>query len=344
MLWSDLDHEAQAFGLATTGGGVSHTGIAGLTLGGGQGWLMSKHGLAVDNLLSVDIVTADGRLLTANTRENEDLFWGVRGGGGNFGVVTSFEYRLHPVGPIILAGMLLYPLDQARDVLAFYRDYSLHTPDEMICGAGLLTSPDGIPMVTLIPAWFGDHAEGERYLKPMREFGRPAADLVGPVPYVAHQKFLDAAMPHGIPRYLKMGYVPEMTPEFIDLVVEHYGRVPSPLSFILFNSMKGVLTRVPPDATAFPHRYPQWYYDVTAQWIDPADTAKNLEWVQACWRDTARFTRGTWVNWLDKDDRSDRVKIAYGPNYERLAALKRKYDPDNLFRLNANVVPAASAS
>ena len=187
VLWSDLDHEAQAFGLATPGGVVSHTGIAGLTLGGGQGWLMSKHGLAVDNLLSVDIVTADGRLLTANTRENEDLFWGVRGGGGNFGIVTSFEYRLHPVGPIILAGMLLYPLDQARDVLAFYRDYSLHTPDEMICCAGLLTSPDGIPMVTLVPAWFGDHAEGERYLKPMREFGRPAADLVGPVPYVAHQ-------------------------------------------------------------------------------------------------------------------------------------------------------------
>ena len=276
VLWSELDHEAQAFGLATTGGVVSHTGIAGLTLGGGQGWLMSKHGLAVDNLLSVDIVTADGRLLTANTRENEDLFWGIRGGGGNFGIVTSFEYRLHPVGPIILAGMLLYPLDQARDVLAFYRDYSLHTPDEMICGAGLLTSPDGIPMVTLIPAWFGDHPEGERYLKPMREFGRPAADLVGPVPYVAHQKFLDPAVPHGIPRYLKMGYVPEMPAEFIDFVVQHYSRTPSPLSFILFNTMKGVLTRVSPDATAFPHRYPQWYFDITAQWIDPADTAKNL--------------------------------------------------------------------
>jgi FAD/FMN-containing dehydrogenase len=344
VLWSDLDHEAQAFGLATTGGVVSHTGIAGLTLGGGQGWLMSKHGLTVDNLLSVDIVTADGRLLTANTRENEDLFWGVRGGGGNFGIVTSFEYRLHPVGPIILAGMLLYPLDQAREVLTFYRDYSLNTPDEMICGAGLLTSPDGIPMVTLIPAWFGDHAEGERYLKPMRELGRPAADLVGPVPYVAHQKFLDAAVPHGIPRYLKMGYVPEMPAEFIDFVVQHYSRAPSPLSFILFNTMKGVLTRVSPDATAFPHRYPQWYYDVTAQWIDPADTAKNLEWVQACWRDTARFTRGTWVSWLDTDDRSDRVKVAYGQNHDRLAALKRKYDPDNLFRLNANVLPAASAS
>jgi hypothetical protein len=178
----------------------------------------------------------------------------------------------------------------------------------------------------------------------MREFGRPAADLVGPVPYVAHQKFLDPAVPHGIPRYLKMGYVPEMPAEFIDFAVQHYSRAPSPLSFILFNTMKGVLTRVSPDATAFPHRYPQWYFDITAQWIDPADTAKNLEWVQACWRDTARFTRGTWVSWLDTDDRSDRVKMAYGPNFERLAALKRKYDPENMFRLNANVVPAASAS
>ncbi|MBX2999997.1 MAG: FAD-binding oxidoreductase [Caldilineaceae bacterium] len=340
VLLRELDHETQAFGLATTAGHVSDTGIAGLTLGGGQGWLMGRHGLTIDNLLSVDIVLADGRFLTASENENADLFWGVRGGGGNFGIVTSFKYRLHPVGPTVLGGMILYPLDQAKEVLRFYREFSMNTPEEMGVPAALLTTPDGIPAIAILVGWMGPLAEGEAHLKPLRQFGAPLADLIGPIPYCRLQMFLDAAVPAGMPRYLKMGYLPHMEDEFIEVLCNYMARCPSPYSAILFNVMKGAVTRVASDATAFPHRHPQWHYDFVAQWVDPAQQEVNIEWARALWQATQPFTQGAGINFLGADDGADRVRMAYGENYARLVALKQKYDPTNFFRLNANVAPA----
>lgn len=339
VLLRELDHETQAFGLATTAGHVSDTGIAGLTLGGGQGWLMGKHGLTIDNLLSVDIVLADGRFLTASKNENEDLFWGVRGGGGNFGIVTSFEYQLHPVGPTVLGGMILYPLDQAKEVLQFYREFSMNTPEEMAVPAALLTTPDGVPAVAVLVGWMGPLAEGEAHLKPLRQFGSPLADLIGPIPYRQLQMILDAAVPAGMPRYLKMGYLPRLEDGVIEVLCEYMTRCPSPYSAILFNVMKGAVTRVASEATAFPHRQSQWHYDFVAQWIDPAEQEVNIEWARALWQETEPYTRGAGVNFLGTDDGEDRVRIAYGQHYARLVELKQKYDPTNFFRLNVNIDP-----
>jgi FAD/FMN-containing dehydrogenase len=340
VLLRELDHETQAFGLAVTAGHVSDTGIAGLTLGGGQGWLMGKHGLTIDNLLSVDIVLADGRLLTASETENEDLFWGVRGGGGNFGIVTSFEYQLHPVGPTVLGGMILYPLDQAKEVLQFYREFSMNTPEEMGVPAALLTTPDGTPAVAILVGWMGPLAEGEAHLKPLRQFGSPLADLIGPIPYCQLQMLLDAAVPAGMPRYLKMGYLPHMDDAFIDVLCDYMARCPSPYSAIIFNVMKGAVTRVASEATAFPHRHPQWHYDFVAQWIDPADQEVNIEWARALWQETEPYTRGAGVNFLGADDGDARVRLAFGQNYARLVEVKTKYDPTNFFSINVNVVPS----
>lgn len=338
-LISDLDHETQAFGLAVPSGTVSHTGVGGLTLGGGQGWLMNKYGLTCDNLLSVDVVTADGQLLTVSKDEHPDLFWAVRGGGGNFGVVTSFEYQLHPVGPWVLGGMLLYSIDQAVAVLRFYREYSMNTPDELSLIAGLLCLPDGTPAIALVAGWCGAIEAGEAALAPLRAFGTPLVDLIAPMPYCQLQKLLDAAVPHGLHRYCKMGYLPHIDDALIDHVIQQYAQKTSPYSMILFNVMRGAVSRVAPDATAFPHRQPQWYFDIIAQWTDPDEAATHQRWVRDGWQKTEAFTNGTSTNFLDSDDGLNRVKAAYGPNYERLATLKTKYDPDNFFRLNNNIVP-----
>ncbi len=340
VLWRELDQVTQALGLATTGGTVSDTGIAGLTLGGGQGWLMGKHGLTVDNLRSVEIVTADGCLLTASESENADLFWAIRGGGGNFGIVTSFEYQLHPVGPMILGGMVLYPMAEAREMLRFYREYSLSTPDEWMMLAAFLTSPEGLPVAALVVGWFGPPAEGKKHLQALRAFGSPLADLTGEIPYVQLQTMLDAAVPAGLPRYLKMGYLPHLEDEVIDIIYEHMARSTSPLSAIVLNSMKGKLTRVDPTATAFPHRSAQWHFEIAAQWTDPTEQAQHIAWARTLWQAVEPFMQGAAINFLDADDGAARVRIAYGQNYERLVTLKNKYDPTNFFRLNANVAPA----
>ncbi|GAB2576424.1 FAD-binding oxidoreductase [Spirosoma areae] len=340
VLWSELDQATQQHGLATTGGTVSHTGIAGLTLGGGLGWLMGKHGLTCDNLLSVDIITADGKLLTASETTNEDLFWAVRGGGGNFGIVTSFTYQLHPVGPTILGGMVLYPQDQAREVLRFYREFARNTPDELIVFAALLNTPDGIPVIALLVGWFGPLSEAEQYLKPLRDFGPPLADLLAEIPYTQHQTLFDAATPHGLPRYWKSGNVPEIKDDFIDVVIEQAARQPSPFSFILFFHIKGAAARVDPAKTAFGLREDQWDFDIVSQWMDPADTQVNIDWTRTFWNQIEPYTKGVYVNHLGGEDEATRVRAAYGPNYERLVALKTKYDPKNFFRLNNNIVPA----
>jgi FAD/FMN-containing dehydrogenase len=338
-LLSDLDRETQAFGLATTSGTVSHTGIAGLTLGGGQGWLMNKYGLTCDNLLSVDIVTADGQFLTASETQNTDLFWAVRGGGGNFGIVTSFEYRLHPVGPTILGGMILYPMDQAKKALQFYRAYSMSTPDELSMLAAILCLPDGTPVTALVAGWIGPKEEGEGHLKPLREFGTPLVDMIGEIPYTQLQRMLDAAVPHGMPRYAKMGYLPDLADDLLDTILIHWHHRTSPYSAVLFNVIKGAVTRVAPTATPFVHRQPQWHYDILSQWTDPAGEQEHINWARTFWNETNQFTKGASINFLGADDGQDRVRLSFGVNYDRLAEIKAKYDPNNFFRMNTNIQP-----
>ena len=338
-LLSDLDKETQAFGLATTSGTVSHTGIAGLTLGGGQGWLMNKYGLTCDNLVSVDIVTADGQLRRASKDENPDLFWAVRGGGGNFGVVTSFEYKLYSIGPLILGGLIIYPMEQAKKVLQFFREFSMNTPDELTLLAGLLCLPDGTPALAVAAGWLGELEEGKQVLKPLKEHGAPIADMIGEIPYLQLQSIFDAAVAHGMPRYAKMGYLPQLSNDCIDIVLNYWNNRTSPYSLVLLNTMKGAVTQIDPEQTPFFHRHAQWHFDIVSQWTDRADEEKHINWVRNFWKDTISFTNGASINFLSGDDGNDRVRLSFGTNYDRLSEIKAKYDPDNFFRLNANILP-----
>src|SRR5262245_30256717 len=341
VLWRELDHETQAFGLATTGGTISNTGIAGLTVGGGLGWLMGKHGLTVDNLLSADVVTADGRFRRANAMDNPDLFWALRGGGGNFGVVTSFEYRLHPVTQV-LGGLVLYPLDQARDVLRFYRDFCGALPYEAEAYAGLLTTPEGMPVAALILGYNGAIDAGEKVLAPARGFGKPMADLVGPMPYRARQCMLDEPnATNGLHRYWRSAFTERISDELIETVVGGAASFSSPLSALLFFHMHGAATRVPPTATAFAARRPQWDFDAIGQWTDAAESAKHTAWVRALWTRLEPHLEGSaYINHLAADDRPEKLRASFGANYGRLSQLKASYDPTNLFRVNANIAPA----
>lgn len=341
LTWKELDHETLAFGLATTGGTVSHTGIAGLTLGGGVGWQMAQHGLTCDNLLAVDIVTADGRLLTARETQFEDLFWAVRGGGGNFGVVTSFEYRLHPMEPVILGGMLLYPMEQAESALKFYRDYSRHAPDDLTAFAALLTLPDGVNVCAIIVGWFGPLDEGARRLEPLRNFGTPLADLTGAIHYSRLQTLFDDAAPFGLRRYWKSGYFPELSDELIGVILKHAVTRTSPYSAILFFHIHGEAARVKPGATAFNARRNQWDFDILAQWLDAGEDERHISWARSFWQEIEPGSEGVYMNHLDADDGDTRVRASYGQNYERLVSVKNKYDPGNLFRLNSNILPCA---
>jgi FAD/FMN-containing dehydrogenase len=338
--WIDFDHETQAFGLATTGGTVSDTGIAGLTLGGGLGWLSSKHGLTIDNLISADVVLADGRFLTASGTKNEDLFWGVRGGSGNFGVVTSFEYQLHAVGPTILGGMVAYPLAKAKEVLRFYRQFSKAAPDELTIYAAFVTPPGGETVAALFCCYSGPLDKGEEVIRPLKFFGPPAQDLLGPMPYVAQQRIFDGGFPAGSYYYTKADSLADLTDEAIEVFSEYAATKPSPLSGVLVQTVCGAASRVASAATAFPHRGFPYSPVIVSQWLDAADSEKNVRWASDFWRALRAFAGGgVYVNDLSHDD-GDRVRIAYGANYERLAALKTKYDPDNFFRLNPNIKPA----
>jgi FAD/FMN-containing dehydrogenase len=342
VLWGELDRETQLFGLATTGGAISTTGIAGLTLAGGFGWLMRKHGMTIDNLVSVDLVTADANCLTVSEDENADLFWGVRGAGANFGVVTSFEYRLHPVGPIVLGGMVVHPLESGREALRFYREFSGAAPDEIASYAGLLTTPDGMKVVALAAAYWGPLEEGERALAPLRSFGPPVADLFAPTPYVTHQTLFDAAFPAARRDYEKSTFVDALSDEAIDALVEHMERVPSPYSLVIIEHHGGAVRRVPEDATAFRHRAPEYNITVPGGWEDPSADDENIAWVRDVVHALAPVSTGTYyANYQADLDRDERVEAAWGANYERLATLKAAYDPANVFRLNHNVTPAA---
>jgi hypothetical protein len=337
--WADFDHETQAFGLASTGGIAPTTGIAGLTLGGGIGYLNRKHGLACDNLISADVVLADGRLLTASATENSDLFWALRGGGGNFGVVTSFEYQLHPVGPV-LAGVVLWPLEQATEVLRFYREFSLAAPDELRLDAILGTSPIG-PSVAIITCWCGPLEEGERVLGPLRAFGPPAVDTIAAVPYKTIQALLESmGYVPGQLDYWKSSFFRELSADAIDAIVATVHPTPTPLCAVAIEHVGGAISRVAPTDTAFSHRDAQHSFLAVGVAVDAAEAEAVTAWSRKQWEAARPYLEeGVYVNYLTEDEGAARVRSAYGVNYERLTAIKTKYDPSNLFRHNQNIRP-----
>ena len=302
---------------------------------------MGKHGLTIDNLLSVDVVTADGRFLKASASENVGLFWGLRGGGGNFGIVTSFEYRLHPVGPTVLGGVVIHPLDRAKEVLRFYRDFSSNLPDEAEAYAGLSTSPEGDPVVALILGYNGLIAEGEKVLEPARKFGEPIADLVQPMPHsVRNTLFDELAAIHGIQRYWKSGFTDTISDALIDVIVGGASDFSSPLTQITFFQIHGAATRVPSGETAFGLRNEKWDVNVNSQWTEARESEHHIAWTRQIWGHVEPLISGAaYVNHIAGDDRPEKVRASYGGNYEKLVALKEKYDPTNMFRLNANIRP-----
>jgi hypothetical protein len=334
----EFDRATQAFGLATTLGVVSVTGIAGLTLGGGLGWLNGRFGLACDNLISAEVATADGQLLRASAQDNEDLFWGIRGGGGNFGVVTSFEYQLHPVD-LVLAGGLSYPMSVASQVLRFYDDFVKAAPDELSTAASLALSPTGEPTVSVAVCYCGPIDEGEQVLRPLRTFQSPVEDGIQPMPYTALQSARDAGFPSGRLHYWKSGWLRDLTDGAIETLMQFLPQMPSSASGIGLQQMHGAASRIVPSATAFPHRAEQYDFLILSQWSDAADSDRNVEWTRALFQAMQpHLEESVYVNNLG-DEGSERVQAAYGDNYSRLATLKRTYDRDNLFRANQNIDP-----
>jgi FAD binding domain/Berberine and berberine like len=334
----EFDRATQAFGLATTLGVVSTTGIAGLTLGGGLGWLNGRYGLACDNLISAEVATADGQLLRASAQENQDLFWGIRGGGGNFGVATCFEYQLHPVD-LVLAGGLSYPLDMAPRVLRYYDDFVKAAPDELSTVASLGLTPDGEPTVTIVVCYCGPIDEGEQVLRPLRTFQSPVDDGIQPIPYTVLQSIRDEGYPSGRLHYWKSGWLRDITDGAIETLMQFLPQMPSSASGVGLQQLHGVASRVAPSATAFPHRAEQYDFLIGAQWADATDSDRNLQWTRALFEAMQpHLEESVYVNNLG-DEGPGRVQAAYGDNYPRLAALKRTYDPDNVFRANQNIDP-----
>jgi FAD/FMN-containing dehydrogenase len=338
-LLGDFDREAQAFGLATTAGTVSHTGVAGLTLGGGFGRLGRKFCMACDNVRAYDIVTADAKFLRVSAEENPDLNWGLRGGGGNFGVVTSFEYELYPVGPILLGGVLIYPVTQAKEVLGFFDGFFEEAPDEVYVDTTLVTTPDGNKVLVLDTTYCGSIEAGERALKPLREFRKPIADHIGPIPYVKQQSSVDDNFAYGRRYYVKAGFARRLSPDLIEAMIETFMSSTLPITPVLTAPQGGAISRIKPDATAFPYREARHNLLVAAAWNDSSGDEAHLTWARNAWKNLEPFTRGFYVNDNNADISQRRVLENYGPNYPRLAALKAKYDPTNLFRLNANIQP-----
>ena len=337
--WAALDAAAQAHGLATTGGSVSDTGVAGLTLGGGLGWLAGRYGLTCDNLLAADVVTADGRLLTASPTENADLFWGIRGGGGNFGVVTAFEFRLHPVGPMVVAGMVAHPLERAPEVIQFYRDFVAAAPDEVNTACAFLTTPDGAKVVAVAACHCGSLDDGERALRPLKAFGPPVLDQIGPVPYAQFQTALDGAFPRGRRYYWKAQFLREISNGVIDALLEIYPKAPSPSALLVFQQVGGAIARIPSSESPYANRDALYDCFPLAIWDSPADDQSNIRWARELWSAVSPYsTGGVYANNLG-DEGEDRVRAAYGENYARLVALKNQYDPTNFFCLNQNIRP-----
>lgn len=353
LTWGELDAATQEHGLAVTGGRVTDTGIAGLALGSGSGWLERKLGYTCDNLVRAEVVAADGRQVVASEEENADLFWGLRGGGGNFGVVTAFHFRLHPVGPIVLGGMLMYPAAMAPDLVRFYRDYMLSAPDELGSGLAFITAPPadfvpepvrGQPVVGVIVCYVGPVEEGEELLRPLREFGPPGVDLVQPMPYVAVQQMLDPASPKGMQNFWTADFLAELPDEAVDVLVEHATRPVSPLTQILLVPMGGALARVDEEAMAFGQRAARWNTHYLSMWPDPATSEENIAYTRAIAGAMKPWTTGrAYLNFIG-DEGKDRVEAAFGAEkYARLQGLKDKWDPGNLFRHNQNIPPSTTA-
>lgn len=338
----ELDRGTQGHGLATPLGVMSGTGIAGLTLGGGLGWLNGRYGLACDNLVAAEVVTADGDLLRVGPDRHPDLFWALRGGGGNFGVVTSFSYGLHPVGPV-LAGGLVYPWSHAAEVLRFHDDFLATASDELTTAVSLGLDADGAPTLSIAACWCGSPEDGERALRPLRTVVRPSADTIGMTSYVDLQCAPDSSFPTGRLHYWKSGYLRDMTDEAIQTLLEHIPQMPSALSGVGLQRLHGAAGRVAPEATAFPHRADQYDLVILAQWTDPQQSPGNIAWARGLFEAMRpHLQQAVYVNNLGAEG-PERVREAYGPNYERLAAVKRTYDPSNVFRLNQNVPPDVPA-
>ena len=342
VTWAEFNRETQLHGLATTGGVVSTTGVAGLTLGGGIGWLMGKYGLALDNLRSVDLVTADGRVLRASEDENADLFWAVRGGGGNFGIAASFEFRLHTMGPTVTGGLVYWPLNAAGDVLRLFRELAASASDDLMLVASVLGAPDGSGTKTAAigACHCGSLRDGEAAVRPIKAFGTPVMDTVGPMTYCEINAMLDAGYPKGARNYWKSHFLPELTDEAIRTMVESYERCPSPMSEIYLEHIHGAAARVGVGETAFPLRSPGYNFLVLAQWMDPADDEQCIAWARETYAAMQPFVGlGRYVNYLDNDEPGDPAAAAYGPNYRRLREIKVKYDPENFFHMNQNIRP-----
>lgn len=337
----EFDRETQAFGLATTLGTVSKTGISGLTLGAGWGHLHGKYGLALDNLISLDVVTADGRVLTASATENEDLFWGLRGSGGNLGVVTSLEYRLHEVGPV-LAGGVLYPTSFAKEALRFMHEWAPTIPDELVIQCASLTFPDLGRIFAIAGAYNGDLKKGEEVLKPLRSLGKPLADIFQPMPYVQLQSMFDPFFPPGRLTYVKSNFLSALNDEAADRMTEFLVTCPSPHTFAGLEHWHGAVTRVGVSDTAFPHRTNPFNFIIWSNWEGAEDSEKNIRWTRDFWNATKPFLiESSYGNYLS-DEGEESARAAYGVNYERLAKLKAKYDPTNLFRMNHNIRPTVA--
>jgi FAD/FMN-containing dehydrogenase len=345
----DLDHESQAFGLATPLGINSTTGVAGLTLGGGFGWLTRKHGMTVDNLLSADVVTAEGKLIRASASEHGELFWALRGGGGNFGVVTRFEFALHPVGPEVLAGLMVFPAAQARALLEKYRDFTAGIPDEMSVWTVMRQAPPlpflpaevhGKNVVVFAIFHAGDIEQGKRLIEPLRKFGRPVGEHIGPVPYAAWQKAFDPLLTPGARNYWKSNNLADLSVDLIEVAVDYAQRVPSPHCEVFFAQLGGEAARIASDSAAYAQRDARFVMNVHGRWESPADDERCIRWARDLFKATAPYaTGGVYVNFMTADE-ADRVRAAYGPHYDRLVAVKDKYDRTNVFRLNQNIKPS----
>jgi FAD/FMN-containing dehydrogenase len=344
VTWAELNRETQLHGLAVTGGVVSSTGIAGLTLGGGLGWLMGKYGLALDNVRSIELVTAEGKEVRASEDEVPDLFWAVRGGGGNFGVATSFEYRLHPVGPMVTGGLVAHPIDHAQDLLKFFRDCTASLPDEHTIAGGLIHAPDGsgTKLAAIVTCHCGSLEDGERAMRPLKQFGTPAMDALGPTPYCQINTMLDAAYPKGAFNYWKSNFLSALSDDAIATMTRCFAQCPTPMGQLILEHVHGAAVRIGATDTAFPHRSTGYNFLLICEWIDKELSDQCIEWARKTY-DAMQpyFTPNRYVNYLSDDEIGESVAAAYGPNFRRLQKLKAKYDPENFFRMNQNIRPLA---
>jgi FAD/FMN-containing dehydrogenase len=341
VLWGELNAAAADHAMAVTGGAISTTGIAGLTLGGGLGWLMAKYGLAADNLLSAELVTADGEVLQVDAESHPDLFWAIRGGGGNFGIATSFTYRLHPL-EMVVGGLIAHPIEAGPDLLRFYRDAAAATSDDLTVFAGLVHAPDGsgAKLSAMVVCHTGRPEEAERDLEPFKTWGSPLVVEVGPMPYPVMNTLLDEGFPAGSLNYWLSSFTQGIPEELISIAAERFASAPSTMAAILFEHFHGAVTRVPVTDTAVPHRKPGWNLLLPTVWTDPADTEANIAWTRETFAAMRpHFGEGRWLNYLGDDQADDAIRSAYGPNYDRLREVKRRYDPDNVFRANHNIAP-----